>query len=47
MNKMIDPMNLKQAWHNCPYCKNKVIVVVSDKDNLLELFTKKDYESIS
>lgn len=44
MNENIDPMNLKTAWHNCPYCNNKVIVNVSDKDNELELVTDKDYE---
>jgi len=40
-----DPMamNLKSGWQPCPHCKKKIIVVVSDKDNEVELFSEKDY----
>ena len=40
---MVKPENLKTAWHNCPYCRRKIIAVVSDKDNELELFTEDEY----
>ncbi len=41
---MIQVSDLKTAWHDCPHCKKKIIVVVSNSDNELELFTEKEYD---
>ncbi len=41
---MVLPENIKQAWHDCPYCKKKIVAYISDKDDLLELVTEEEYK---
>ncbi len=40
---MTDVSDFETAWHKCPYCKKKVIIVTSVKDKEVELFTEAEY----
>ncbi len=39
--------NITQAWDKCPYCRKKLVALMSDKDNELEIITEEEYKKLT